>query len=412
MYTPQPPAKVEATPLSCPPPPQKTLRDRIVYWNTIMLDANALDHTPVQPGEKRVYGEQIGPHRTTRAFAIVQIAIFDAVNAIVGGYCGYAFNQQRPNGSAAAILVRRAYDGSQYPEPIIGLGYIPSDEPGKWRPDPISQIPLALGGYWYLVEPFVISSADYFRSTPPPALASAKYTAAFKEVKRLGGDGVTTPTERTEDQTLAGIYWGYDGTPGLGTPPRLYNQIAVHLALQKKSDGAKLARLLALVNTAMADAVLSAWETKYYYEFWRPITGIREAAGDGNPATIGDPDWTPLGAQASNISGPNFTPPFPAYTSGHATLGCAMFTTVRKFYKTDNIAFTFVSDELNGVTRDNLGNVRPYAPRSFSSLSEAIQENGQSRIYLGIHWSFDKTKGIAMGQSVANYCFEHTFRPR
>jgi hypothetical protein len=149
------------------------------------------------------------------------------------------------------------------------------------------------------------------------------------------------------------------------------------------------------------------------------VTGIREAdagtgptgSGDGNPATRGDPTFTPLGAPASNLTGPNFTPPFPAYPSGHAGFGGALFQILRNVYRTDRIAFTFVSDEFNGVTQDNEGNVRPLVPRHFASLSEAEEENGQSRIYLGIHWAFDKTEGIAQGQRIANYVFKHAFRP-
>ena len=149
------------------------------------------------------------------------------------------------------------------------------------------------------------------------------------------------------------------------------------------------------------------------------MTGIRESdpgtgptgLGDDNAATPGDPTFSPLGAPASNLSGPNFTPPFPAYPSGHAGFGGALFETLRNFYGTDQIAFTFVSDEYNGATRDNQGNVRPLRPRSFTSLSEAEEENGQSRIYLGIHWSFDKTAGIAQGRRVADYVFDHAFQP-
>ena len=250
-------------------------------------------------------------------------------------------------------------------------------------------------------------------ATPaPPALTSRAYAAAFNEVKRLGGDGVTTKTERTEDQTLAGIYWAYDGTPSLCAPPRLYNQIAMSIADQMGTDLVDVARLLALVNVAMSDAGIASWESKYYYQFWRPVTGIREAdpgtgpsgRGDGNPLTVGDPTFSPLGAPASNLQGPNFTPPFPAYPSGHAVFGGALFQTLRNFYRTDDIPFTFTSDELNGETRDNQGNPRPLLPRTFASLSQAEEENGQSRIYLGIHWSFDKTQGIAQGQSHRELC--------
>jgi hypothetical protein len=349
------------------------------------LNANALDHTPVSPGEKRVFGEQFGPARTSRAFAIVHIAIFEAVNAIDGGYQSYTHlppatdpasmdaaiaqaahdtltalfpSQKRsldkllaenlrhqPDGSAkeegielgrraaASVLALRAEDGSEYPEPIVGVDFITSDQPGKWRQDPISDINLALGAYWGEVEHFIIPSDNRFRIEPPPLLTSDEYIAAFKEVKRLGGDGIVTPTERTEEQTIAGKFWSYDGTPGLGTPPRLYNQIAVQIAEQMGSNAVELARLLALLNVTLADAAISCWKCKYLYQFWRPITAIREAdpgtgptgLGDGNPATIGDPDFTPLGAQSSNLIGPNFTPPFPSYVSGHATFSSSSF---------------------------------------------------------------------------------------
>src|SRR6266850_5234010 len=205
----------------------------------------------------------------------------------------------------------------------------------------------------------------------------------------------------------------------LRAPPRLYNQITVHIADQMGTGPIELARLLALANVAMADSAIAIWDSKYYYDIWRPIAGIRESdpgtgptgAGDGNPDTISDPTWTPLGAPASNLTGPNFTPPFPSYPSGHAGFGGALFQTLRRFYGTDNIAFTFVSDEFNGVTRGNDGNPRPLIPRSFSSLSQAEEENGQSRIYLGIHWKFDKTESITLGRHVGDYVFDSVFTP-
>jgi hypothetical protein len=452
------------------PRPQPGL-DAVHHWNEVAVNASGLDHTPVAPGEDRVFGEQLGPGRSSRAMAIVHIAIFDAINAVVGGYQSYTglppaptptsldaavaqaahdtlaalFPSQRAgfddqlndalrhirqkrakeNGialgrlAAAAILARRTDDGSQYTEPRVGVDFITSDQPGKWRQDPISQIPLALGAQWGAVKPFVLRSPRQFRVPPPPAMGSRKYAEAFDEVKHLGGDGITTPTERTAEQTEIGVYWAYDGTPSLCAPPRLYNQIAVHIADQMGSNVIELARLLALVNVALADAGAAVWESKYYYEFWRPITGIREAdegtgptgRGDGNAFTTADLTFTPLGAPASNLNGPNFTPPFPAYPSGHAGFGGALFQTLRNFYGTDNIAFTFVSDEFNGETQDREGHVRPLIPRSFSSLSQAEEENGQSRIYLGIHWVFDKTAGITQGRRVANYVFKHTFLP-
>jgi hypothetical protein len=443
--------------------------DSIHYWNEIAINASGIDHTPGVPGA--IFAEQLGPGRASRAMAIVHIAIFDVVNAISGGYQSYtglppvtrrgsmeagvaqaahdtlvalfpaqtasldqllaADLSQMPDGPqkntgidlghrvAAAVLALRNNDGSHHLEPRVGTDFITGVEPGKWRQDPISVIPLALGAYWKGVTPFVLTSAAQFRAPPPPALDSAEYAAAFDEVKRLGGDGITTATERTEEQTEIAIYWAYDGTPSLCAPPRLYNQIALEIAEQMGSNPVELARLLALVNVAMADAGIAIWESKYRYQVWRPVIGIREAdegtglsgAGDGNLATLGDPTFSPLGAPASNLSAPNFTPPFPAYPSGHAGFGGALFQILRRFYDTDAIPFTFVSDELNGVTTDNKGNVRPLIPRSFSSLSEAEEENGQSRIYLGIHWAFDKTEGISQGRRVADYVFDNVFTP-
>jgi hypothetical protein len=437
--------------------------DHLRHWNEVALDASGLDHTPTTPGEHRVFGEQLGPGRASRAMAIVHTAVFDAMNAIVGGYRSYTGLPSAPDGTsieaaialaahdtlialfpsqkddlaetlvqdlsairdgrakaqgiklgqlaAAEILARRSNDGARQPEPRVGVDFITSNEPGKWRQDPVSQLPLALGAHWGDVKPFVLRSGDQFRVPPPPALDSRHYAVAFNEVKELGGDARVTPTIRTVEQTFVGIYWAYDGTPSLCAPPRLYNQIAAHIAEQQGTNAIELARLLALLNVAMADAGIAIWESKYHYQFWRPVLGIREADPETNPATDEDPRFTPLGAPASNLIGPNFTPPFPAYPSGHAGLGAALFQTLRHFYGTDHIPFTFVSDEFNGETVNNEGQVRPFMSRSFSSLSQAEEENGQSRIYLGIHWAFDKTKGIAQGRRVADYVFTKAFLP-
>jgi hypothetical protein len=436
-----------------------------------MLAANALDHTPVAGEESRTFGEQAGPGRTARAFAIVQIAVSDAINAIVQRYTTYTnvppvvlrtswqaavaqaahdtlaamYPSQSPtfdaqlardlnalgesrtlrNGVALGrhvaqqILAMRASDGSDRPDPEVGAGFVVSDRPGHWRPDPVSGSRVALGAHWSQVRPFVVP-AEKLEEVPPPDLTSREYSVAFAEVRKFGGDGIVTPTRRSLDQTIAGIYWAYDGTPGLGTPPRLYNQIALHIADLRGTDVVDLARLLALINVAMADIGVACWREKYHYQVWRPVTGIREAdkgtgptgLGDGNPDTYGDPTFTPLGAPASNSSGPNFTPPFPSYASGHAAFGGALFQVLRRVYGTDQIPFAFVSDEFNGVTRDNVGLVRPRLVRQFANLSAAEAENGQSRIYLGIHWAFDKTKGIASGRRVGDLVYDRAFQRR
>ena len=445
---------------------------RLRHWNQIAIDASGLDHTPLAPGEDRAFGEQLGPGRSSLALAIVHIAVHDALNAIAGRYETYTGLRRAPASAsakaaiaqaahdtliavfpsqrnrfdralaedllripetaskaegiavgrraAAAILARRVGDGSDHVEPRMDEDYIPDIDPGIWRQDPVSLLPVALGAFWGDVKPLVLRSGAQFRAPAPPAMTSAAYAAAYREVKRLGGDGIVTPTERTERQTFIGVFWAYDGTPSLCAPPRLYNQIAMTVAkrMGTHTDVVELARLLALVNVAMADAGIAIWESKFHYNVWRPVTGVREAdegtgptgIGDGNPRTSGDPTFTPLGAPASNLSGPDFTPPFPAYPSGHAGFGGAIFQILRRFYGTDQIDFRFVSDEFNGITRGNDDIVRPLRPRRFASLSEAEEENGQSRIYLGIHWAFDKTEGIAQGRRVANYVYDRAFR--
>jgi hypothetical protein len=440
------------------PAPANT-RDRVLFWNSAALAANAVDHTPGIPAGV-VTADQLGPARSSRAFAIVHIAIFDAINAIRRRYRSYTGLGPAPTGAsgdaaiaqaahdtlaalypaqasvldevlkhdlaripatrakldgietghraAAAILALRGADESSRREPVVGVDFFPALGPGKWRPDPVSNNPIALGAYWGEVHPFVVPDATTFRPAPPPSMTSGEYTQAFNEVKRLGGDGVTTPTQRTYRQTLIGIFWGYDGAALIGTRPRQYNQVAVTIARPRTTDPLEMARLLALVNVAIADSCMVAWHDKWHWQFWRPVTAVRQAgpggSGDGNPHTRGDPAWTPLGSPATNMPGvPNFTPPFPSYPSGHAVLGSAMFEVLRHFYGTDRLPFTYVSDELNGINRDNQGRLRPRWPRHFSTLTEAEQDNAISRLFLGVHFRFDLSNGMTLGRRVGDY---------
>jgi membrane-associated phospholipid phosphatase len=426
----------------------------VLRWNDLALDANKRDCDIGGPRQ------QPGPGPSARALAIVHAAIYDAVNAIDGRYQPYLVNLTAPGASipaavaragrdtlsalypsfsstfdaaynadiaslpsgpattagisvgqqvAAQILAARANDGrANIDNPVYNL----PPGPGVWESDPLHPGQVALHPGLRNVTPFTMTSGSQFRSPPPPALNSPEYTAAYNELLALGGDGVTTPTQRTSEQTTIGIFWGYDKQPGIGSPPRLYNQIAQVIARNRNNTDVQNARLFALINLAMADAAIASWDTKYAYNLWRPITGIRAGDTDGNPNTSGVPNWSPLGAPASNNNGTNFTPPFPAYSSGHATLGAAVFRSIANFYGTDAIQFEFTSDEFNGVTVDQSGLTRPVVTRSYSSLSQATEENGQSRIYLGIHWSFDKTSGIAQGNAIADQAFAKFLRAR
>ena len=438
-------------------------RDAVLDWNAVLCAANANDHSGTF-GSK----QQGGPGRTARAFAIVHIAIYDAVNSIRPRAKKYLTQDLRPLASidaavaqaahdtlvalypaqdavfdsaladylsvlantpskaqgirlgaqcAANILAARSNDGSQT-EPT----YTPGQLPGDHREDPLNPGQGFLNPGWGSVLPFALTSGSQFRGGPPPALDSVEYAVAFLDVQKLGSDGIVTPTQRTEEQTEIGLYWAYDGVINLGTPPRLYNQIATTIAEQQGNSEIENARLFALINIALADAGICCWESKYHYNFWRPILGIREAndgtgpsgLGDGNLLTAGDAGFVPLGAPASNGSngGIDFTPGFPAYPSGHATFGASLFRTLSRFYASDEVPFTFVSDELNGLTTgSDATTVRPLSPRSFPSLSAAAVENARSRVYLGVHWQFDADAGLQAGSQIGDFVFENELQP-
>ncbi len=440
--------------------------DRLFMWNEVALETTAIDHTPVQPGELRVFGEQYGPARSSRAMAIVHIAMFEAVNAVAQTYQSYTHlapvngrasvdyaiaqsahdalvflypsqtgrlddilnvdvatiagteaqltaGQALGVAAARSIVALRTNDGSQIPDPSIGGPFTPIGGVGHWSPDPVSQLTIFLGAYWGGVTPFTLRESKQFRAPAPPQLTSAEYTAAFAQVKTLGGDPrFGTPTTRTNEQRIEGIFWSYDGTPALCAPPRLYNQIARTVVLEQGMNTLPdAARMLALINTAMADAAISAWETKWHYQYWRPVTALRSLNQNGNTTVVPDPNWYPLGGQATNTRGPNFTPPFPAYVSGHATIGGALFQILRHYYP-DQTPFTFISDEWNGLNKDPVtGKARPLRPLTFPSFTEAEYQNAESRIYLGVHWQFDADQGVIEGKKVADWTFDHAFQP-
>jgi len=285
---------------------------------------------------------------------------------------------------AAGIWAWRANDGSSLQVP-----YVPGTVPGQWRPTP-PDYSVAWGPEWGQVTPFAIPSTKQFLPPPPPALNSPAYAAAVKLTESLGAKNSTTRTAR---ETQIGNFWAYD-VAGMGPPPVLYNQIAQDVALEQHNTLDQDARLFALADVAMADAGIVTWDAKYKYDLWRPITAIRDAGQDGNKATVADPSWTPLGSPGDGVRA-NFTPNFPAYVSGHAGFGAALFTTLADFYGTDQMTFTIGSDE------------EPGTYETFNSFSAAAEENGMSRIYLGIHYIFDKTAGITEGDAVGNYDYQH-----
>lgn len=263
--------------------------------------------------------------------------------------------------------------------------------------------PLSLGAYWGGVTPLVLISGDQFRAPPPPLPGTPEYVAAFNEVEAIGASTDTPGSTSTARTRFIGNYWGYDATPLLGTPPRLFNQIAVQVAKdQRMTDPEELARYLAMINTALGDAGIAAWDTKYYYTYWRPVTGVRRQSEMAGSGVTGNPTWKPVGASVINTTAPIVaTPPFPAYVSGHATFAGATFGLMRKFF-TNNTRFTFVSDEYSGEGTDPFGVPRPLVPVRYRSLQQAQEERGISRIYNGVHWQYDNIEGQVIGQKIAD----------
>jgi Vanadium chloroperoxidase N-terminal domain/PAP2 superfamily len=435
------------------------MADSILFWNDVANETTRVDYSSADP-TIALTPEQAGPTRTSRALAIVHLAMYDAYVGASGGatYLAYSaaekpmvgdVDAQAAVASAAALtlialyrrqrdairqthvaflaslaggdpkiargiawgelvanklLVSRQGDGSELSEDF----YAPSSEPLRHRPDPLNPSQGFLGPLWGRVKPFGITNliADV-PGSPPPAPNLIEYVKDFKEVKALGERGSDV---RTAEQTTVGLFWAYDGARNIGVPPRLYNQIVHAIAVKKGSNEATNARLFAVVNVAMADAGIHTWYEKYRYDYWRPVVGIREASdgygptgnGDGSPETAGDGAWLPFGSPRTNQPQlGSFSPPFPAYPSGHATFGTAALHATRLELGLDqHFVFPARSDELNGTSIDENGSQRVLNVRNLT-IDKAIEENLFSRVYLGVHWRFDAIEGKANGLAIA-----------
>lgn len=457
--------------------------DPILYWNDVALEANKVSHTN---GAK----EQTGPPLSARALAIVHLAMYDAyagtsgdpvnlppylaglppaaagasadaaVAAAARATLSALFPSQQSvfdedfaqagltgtaaelnHGKAFGITVAQAVLADRSNDPGVGdSGYTPSQARGSHRVDPDNP---GQG----IHAPLYGATSKCFSVTvrhgldKHPTLDDSDYRKALRQVRGKGIAPELTGTvpanlaKRTVDETVMGIYWGYDGAFNIGTPPRLYNQIVRQVAVAQGNSVAENARLFALVNTAMADAGILAWEQKYVHDLWRPVMGIREHDVSLGPVGVGgnalhkdtDVGWLPLGAPKSNTTQKNFTPDFPAYPSGHATFCAAALQITRQFYGVstpgpDALAdgLAFVSDEYNGTTTDNRGAVRPRHERTFpDGLWGMIRENSLARVFLGVHWIFDgfapgpgdsmdlsqNVGGVALGINIADDIF-------
>jgi hypothetical protein len=405
--------------------PQIALADAVTDWNAIA--SRAIVTTAGQP-----------PPVSALSFAMVQGAVYDAVNAIDRGHKPYlvqpsanptdskeaaaataAFGvlaelfpaqvvalqgqyesyiaglPDTPPGSkaagiaigvaaAAAMLAAREDDGRFGPPPAL---YPPA--PGVWRPTPpnFANDPAPWVGN---VQPFLVPSAEMLRTDGPNALTSDAYVEDFNEIKDLGS---LTSTTRTADETDAAIFW-QDHLHGF------MNRLIRNLVASQGLDIADNARLFAMANMAAADAAIGCWNDKYYWQFWRPITAIREADTDGNPATAADAAWLPLFHPVTPVLTPPplVTPPFPDHPSGHACGTSAFMHTLQGFFGTDKIAFSAFSNK-SGTTR------------SFDRFSDVLKEVIDARVWGGIHFRTADTQGSVLGKKVAHYLEKNYFQP-
>jgi hypothetical protein len=399
--------------------------DAVTDWN--LIASNTIVVTAGQP-----------PPVSALHFAMVQGAVYDAVNAIDRGHQPYlvqpdanptdskeaavaaaAFRvlvgifpgqlgtlqslydayivglPDHPPGSkaagiaigeatAAAMLTARMNDGRFGPPPAL---YPPA--PGIWRPTPpnFANDPAPWVGN---VRPFIVPSVEMLRTDGPNALTSAKYAEDFNEIKEMGS---LTSITRTADQTDAAIFWQDHAVA-------LWNRIFRTLATAQGLDIVESARFFAMENLAAADSQIGGWNDKYYWQSWRPISAIREADTDGNPDTEPDPTWLPLFDPATPVCHAPLlvTPPFPEHPSGHTCASGAFVQTLHTFFGTDRIGFSAFSN-------------KSCTTRSFDRFSDALKEVIDARVWAGIHFRTANVQGAVLGRKVVHYMARHNFQP-
>jgi hypothetical protein len=273
--------------------------------------------------------------------------------------------------------------------PFLNFECPQDTKPGEYRCTPGTPL-IAFEG-WQNVTPFVLNHSSQFRPGPPYAVDKKKYTADFNEVKSLGGDDVTTPSLRTADQTEIALYWWESS-------PLKWNRIARTVSVDRGLNLWENARLFGLLNMALADGYIAMVDSKNRYNYWRPVTAIQEADTDGNPDTAGDPTWTPL----------RQTPPNQDYVSGHSIEGGAGAEVLKQFFGTDAISFHDCSETLPaGGTCSDASPVF----RSYTSFSQAADENAFSRILIGFHFRKSIEEGTDYGRKIGRRAANLYLRP-
>jgi len=391
--------------------------DAVIQWNRTLL---VIVRTP---------GAQPKTVHSTRNFAIMHAAIYDAVNSIDGKHAPYvvrllgasasasqeaaadaaahevlvalypAFKiqldeqlkqslAQIPDGQgktegvatgvavADQILAARKNDGANNPP----FPYTFGTAPGDYQSTPPNFPPQPQFTHWSRVTPFALNRASQFRPGPPPALTSDEYSDVFNEVKSLG---IANSTTATPDEALTGRFWN-------GAIQNYWNEITQTAALAHNLTTAQNARLFAWVNLSLADSVIAFYDAKYTYNFWRPVTAIRAADPNISSETVADPSWFPEVLT---------TAPDPSYPGAHAVISEAAAEILRSFFKRDHFDFNVTSEVLPGVER------------SFTSFAAASEEATLSRIFAGQHFRSDLTTGHRLGRDVADFVVDHFLTP-
>lgn len=386
--------------------------DVVTEWNAVTLRCVQGDVSPANRG---------GPAGLLD-IALVQAAVHDAVQTIQGRFEPYRYQNRKRRGvgspeaaaAAAAHGVLVGLYGADDPclatvvdpahtfagdpgleagteaaiallphaRPTFGLPtdpFIGSERPGQWRPTPgVSQ---GFGTFLAHTVPFAMRSPGQFRPAPPPRLTSLRYAKDYYEVKALGA---AIASKRTPEQDDAARFWTVNFFSQ-------WNEVLRGIADEYLDDVGDSARLLALAAFAAADSQISVYDAKYEYNYWRPVTAIQQGSRDGNPLTIGDPNWTPLVQ----------TPPYPDYSSGANCLVGAYTTVLRRFFGTDRLRFS-VWSTASGVVVN---------PRTYERLSQAVQEMVEVRIWQGIHFRTAEEVGRVQGVRIGNWTFDHYLRP-
>src|SRR5258705_1353606 len=281
----------------------------------------------------------------------------------------------------------RATDGVT--GPFLNHNCSQATRPGQYQCTPGS--PFIVFETWEKVTPFVLQDMAQFRPGPPYAVTEKGFTADFNEVKALGGDGSTTPSARTADQTAIALLWWESS-------PLKWSRIARAVSIKKGLNLWENARLFGLLNMALADGYIAMVATKNHYNYWRPVTAIQTGETDGNPDTTGNPTWTPLRA----------TPPDQDYASGHAIEGGAAAEVLKQVFGSDQISFQDC-----GVTLPAGSTCSDPTPvlRSYASFSQAAAENAYSRILIGFHFRKSIEEGTAYGRKIGERAVNLYLRP-